>query len=431
MEKNRFFVGTVAALVGAFVGVIPFLLVYVFANYIVAILTALIAVSSYYFYKLTKAKIDKKLPVIVAISSFISITVAIFIIMPLVVMVKEDITVSIYNLERVYKYDEVKNAIVGDYLKSLIFAFIGVGGIVTSLKKQIKEGKTADEIKLVTGQQDLYTPEEKQIVKDIFERSGATNKENGITKDDVIQELNTSMTEDRAKQLFNILKTQGFIRKKRGRFYYCDKQPNKKAIAILSIIFVLLIVIASIALAISFANNNLKGKSSNSNSSSSSSKSSSSSYSSNKANDDDEVESEKEFVIKEAGMKFVPTKELTMVSGNNVKKKYGKAVAEKYDMIAANSDETSMIICYIIDDAEDYTAREFLEEVFDESDYEEIKTEKIAGFEFDVAVMSFERGGDDYKEYCYVYKVDDELIVFDYFYLEDEKNDFSKMIKKQ
>ena len=144
-KSNRFLLGILSAIMGAFIGAIPFILVYVFLNYIVAMLTALIAAASFYAYRLTKAKIDKKLPVIVALSSVLSITVAIFIIIPLVLMAREGIDVSFKNLGIVYKFDEFKTAIIGDYIKSLIFGIIGVGVIVATLREQIKQGKSAEE----------------------------------------------------------------------------------------------------------------------------------------------------------------------------------------------------------------------------------------------------------------------------------------------
>ena len=73
--KNKYALGVIGALVGAFVGAIPWILMYVFANMMYSILAILIVLGSFYGYKLTKAKIDKKLPVILSIASFISITV--------------------------------------------------------------------------------------------------------------------------------------------------------------------------------------------------------------------------------------------------------------------------------------------------------------------------------------------------------------------
>ena len=68
--KNRYVIGTIGALIGAVIGSIPWILSYVFANMIYAILSVVIVVCAFYGYKLTKAKMDKKLPVILSIVSF-------------------------------------------------------------------------------------------------------------------------------------------------------------------------------------------------------------------------------------------------------------------------------------------------------------------------------------------------------------------------
>ena len=69
--KNNYALGIIGALIGAFIGAVPWVLMYVFANMMYSILAILIVLCSFYGYKLTKAKIDKKLPVILSIASFI------------------------------------------------------------------------------------------------------------------------------------------------------------------------------------------------------------------------------------------------------------------------------------------------------------------------------------------------------------------------
>ena len=58
--KNKYVIGVIGALIGALIGAIPWVLMYIFANMMYALLSMLIVLCSYYGYKLTKAKIDKK-----------------------------------------------------------------------------------------------------------------------------------------------------------------------------------------------------------------------------------------------------------------------------------------------------------------------------------------------------------------------------------
>ena len=70
--KNNYVLGVLGALIGAFVGSIPWILMYVYGNMMYSLLAILIVLCSYYGYKITKAKIDRKLPVILSITSFIA-----------------------------------------------------------------------------------------------------------------------------------------------------------------------------------------------------------------------------------------------------------------------------------------------------------------------------------------------------------------------
>ena len=83
--KRKYVIGTIGALLGAFLGSIPWILAYVFGDVIYALLSIVIVIGAFYGYKITKAKIDKKLPVILSIVSFIAITVTMLIIIPIII----------------------------------------------------------------------------------------------------------------------------------------------------------------------------------------------------------------------------------------------------------------------------------------------------------------------------------------------------------
>ena len=129
-QKNRYIIGTIGALIGAFIGAIPWILMYVYGNTIYALLSILIVVGSFYGYKLTKAKIDKKLPVILSITSFVSITVTTLIIIPIVYMVKEEVPVNLEMFKLIYSFDEFISAIMTDYIISLLFCIAVIGSII-------------------------------------------------------------------------------------------------------------------------------------------------------------------------------------------------------------------------------------------------------------------------------------------------------------
>ena len=148
--KNNYVLGALGALVGALIGAIPWILMYVFGNMMYSLLAILIVLCSFYGYKLTKAKIDKKVPVILSIASFISITVTMFVIIPMCLMAKEGMPISMEDFVTLYQYDEFTSAMIQDYIVALLFCLVVIGGIVYNLNKQIKEGKESKDIKLLS-----------------------------------------------------------------------------------------------------------------------------------------------------------------------------------------------------------------------------------------------------------------------------------------
>ncbi len=145
-RSNSFLLGTIGAIIGASIGAIPWILVYAFGNWLVVLLAVPIGIASFYGYKVTKAKIDKKLPIVIAISSLIVVTIATFVIVPMIQLDKEGYEASFENLQILYEYGA--GAFVHDYIISLIFTALGIGGIVSNLHKQIKDGVDSEDIKL-------------------------------------------------------------------------------------------------------------------------------------------------------------------------------------------------------------------------------------------------------------------------------------------
>ena len=190
--KNNYALGIIGALIGAFIGAVPWVLMYVFANMMYSILAILIVLCSFYGYKLTKAKIDKKLPVILSISSFISITVTMFVIIPICLMAQEGLPVSIENLQLLYQYEEFTSAVLTDYVISILFCLLVIGGIIFNLNKQIKAGKDSKDIKLMVqdASNEQFSNEDIEKVRNIFDKNDAMNKNHTITRELILEDLN-------------------------------------------------------------------------------------------------------------------------------------------------------------------------------------------------------------------------------------------------
>ena len=201
--KNKYVIGVIGALIGALIGAIPWVLMYIFANMMYALLSMLIVLCSYYGYKLTKAKIDKKLPVILAITSFISITVTMFIIIPVCLMLREGVPVSLENIQLLYQYDEFTGALMTDYMISLLFCALVIGGIIFNLNKQLKNGVSDKDIKLISQDAgtDAFPKEDIDKVKDIFEKNDAMSKNHTITKELIMEDIEKEFGEEKGKKL--------------------------------------------------------------------------------------------------------------------------------------------------------------------------------------------------------------------------------------
>ena len=262
--KNKYFLGVLGALIGALIGAIPWILMYIFANAMYALLSMFIVVGSFYGYKLTKAKIDRKLPIILSITSFISISVTMFIIIPICLMAKEEIPVSIESLQLLYQYDEFTSAILKDYVIALLFCIIVVGSIIYNLNKQLKEGVTGKDIKIIDSEAGTanFPKEDIDKVKEIFEKNDAMSKEHTITKELIMEDLEKEFGAEKARQIFNYLKVQQIIKKKSNKFYFSEKaQKNAfyrygiSGVKTFVIVMVLAIIIACVLIFIDGRNN--------------------------------------------------------------------------------------------------------------------------------------------------------------------------------
>ena len=259
------------------------------------------------------------------------------------------------------------------------------------------------------------------------------------------------MTETRTNEVFNLLKMQGIIKKSGGKFYFSEKAQNgkisraaKTVLIVLAIVFAIFIVLVIIG--ISSDNSTSKTKNSDSKNSTTNStskydkdetedKTSQDDEDSNKEDDDnkddEDFEYEDEHIIDIAKMKFVPKDDLIILTDEEIEMYYGTEYTF-YEIIAINLEGTRFLYCFIDDDSEvkDLTAEEYLKDTLSSNEYEKIETVTISGFEFATTRLSFEQGGKKYSEDCYVYKVDNKFVCFDYCYLESEESNFDKMIEK-
>lgn len=136
MEKS-YTSGIIGAIIGGLVGCIPWIIAYVYFNFIIAILAMIVAYGALYGYRLFKGKEDKKLPIIIAVISVVCVSFCALVLIPLLCIAKEGAGFSFEYLPIIYSDGEILGAIIKDFIISFIFTFLGIGSTIAAIKKQV------------------------------------------------------------------------------------------------------------------------------------------------------------------------------------------------------------------------------------------------------------------------------------------------------
>lgn len=234
MKKNYLF-ALLGALVGGIIATIPWVLVYVYGNMMFSLLAVIVATGALKGYQLCKGKINKRLPLIITIISVLSISIATLIIIPLLLLVKESAAVSIENLKYLYSNSEFVAAMIKDYLVTIIFTFLGISGVINSIKNQTKDITDNDDIKIYLSNGD--TTKDRSDIKKYFISKNATTPENAI---EINERDNINL-----KTVELLIKEQ-IIVKIEDKYYYQEtkeqKQNKKKNIKIYILIMIVVII---------------------------------------------------------------------------------------------------------------------------------------------------------------------------------------------
>lgn len=420
--KNNYVLGALGALVGAFIGAIPWILMYVFGNMMYSLLAILIVLCSFYGYKLTKAKIDKKVPVILSIASFISITVTMFVIIPMCLMAKEGMPISMEDFVTLYQYDEFTSAMIQDYIVALLFCLVVIGGIVYNLNKQIKEGKESKDIKLLSNDvsNEVFSNEDIEKVKAVFEKSDAMTKNHTISKELVMEELYKEFDEQKANGIFNYLKAQRIIKKKSRQYYFSEKAQKSTwhrygitSLKTFVIVMVLAIIIAGVIIFVENDTNN---------------------DNLNELQDSALIDTTRSNVydVGVDNIKLEFPEDIVILTQEETAYYFGEMYASAYDCLAMSSDFSKMVMVFSDEKSNydvEYTAEEYLKAALDNAEIE-VKEQEISGHTFYMAEQTYEEDdGNSYVEADYVYDAGDRFICMIFDSLESDRIDVSQIIK--
>ncbi len=224
------------SIIGAILFSIPWIFSYVYLNYMVVVLASLIGFGALWFYKLFKGEVNKNTVYVIIIASFIAITLSTFVIIPLMLMAKENIIISFANFKNIYSLDNFLSSLIGDYIISLLFTILGISGIIRSIKNKDNKDNINNKEYLV------------EDVKKIYEEYNAFSKDKAIKNDILVKRVSL-------KRL-NELEREGYIVTKLNKSYFDlnaetsnevrleNIKKCKKKNSIIIIIFILIFIVA-------------------------------------------------------------------------------------------------------------------------------------------------------------------------------------------
>ena len=250
MENKNYILGIIGGLLGGVLASIPWLLMYVYGNMILSFLAFIIAIGVLKGYQLFKGKVDEKLPKIVIILSLISITITTFIFIPSFLLLKQNGNVTVDQIIALYDYSDFVSAIIKDYAFSLLFTFLGISGVVNSIKKQIATGNEKIDVKIIDKERMEKEKELKEQIIEEFKRQNATSKYQTVTKEDILNKLDIENKE----LLFINLTSNRIIVPYKKKYYYSEKNhkhPLRRSLTIVAIIFSVVALLTGIFLGLS------------------------------------------------------------------------------------------------------------------------------------------------------------------------------------
>lgn len=253
-EKVNYGKGILGGLAFGIIASIPWILVYLFANLFVAYFGALIGLGVIYGYKLFANKIDKKMPIFVSIIILLIVVINAMIIIPGLLLIQNDIPFSFSNLILLYQIEGILPAFLKDLIISIVFAALGALPYINSIRLQVQNNNSNNDIKLIYNSNALVV-EYMKTIKEYFVNNSATDSEHAIA---ITDDLNFN------EFALKNLKTAKGIVEVNGLYYYdlekglkieeefsklaskSNKLFSKRNIVILIILIVIVVVVSAL-----------------------------------------------------------------------------------------------------------------------------------------------------------------------------------------
>jgi hypothetical protein len=130
--------GIVGGIIGGIIASIPWILLAVYLNIIVAYLAFLIGLGVNYGYRLLGGKVNKALPFIVAIVSVAIIIIVTAAVIPLFQLWKDGFGFDLYYLNILYRNSQFVNEVLMNTGIGVVFTFLGIYGLLKNISHETK-----------------------------------------------------------------------------------------------------------------------------------------------------------------------------------------------------------------------------------------------------------------------------------------------------
>ena len=225
---KKYLLGILGGLLGGLIGAIPWVLVYVYANFMFSMLAIIVALGVNFGYRKFGGPVDKKAPFIIAGLSLLSVTIATLVVIPALLGYNELGYMNMEVFKALYTIPEFVSALMGDYVISIAFTVLGIWGTISNLKKEVGTSKAKDK---------NFESEDILRIEEYFLNKGATNMEKAIT----IKTVDRFLKEDGLKNAFNYLKTVGRIKKKDDKCYLIEATKKSNQYLIFGIVLIIIV----------------------------------------------------------------------------------------------------------------------------------------------------------------------------------------------
>jgi len=130
--------GILGGFIGGMIAAIPWLIVGIYFEWMFSALAIPIAVGVNFGYRLFGGKLNRKLPIIIAVMSIVIIMFVTLIIYPLGMLNRLGVPADLSYLLRRYQNSEFAALVLKDLLVAVIFTGLGIAGVVKSVNDEVK-----------------------------------------------------------------------------------------------------------------------------------------------------------------------------------------------------------------------------------------------------------------------------------------------------